>query len=259
MIIKMTLLALLATAPVYASTSYLSDAGRVSSSNYYTDDKGALALAPSDDGSSSKIDLGFNFTLYGTTYTSLYVNNNGNVTFNNPLMTYTPQGLSGVDKAIISPYFADVDTRGAGNVFYRETSNAIYITWDNVGYYDKATDKLNSFQLVLRADGTVVAANEGQIGFFYKDLPWTTGSASEGHDGLGGITAAVGFGDGAGNVQALTSSQQPNVNQVLADSHMWFNTDHGGDVVLAAPVPEPETYALMGLGLITLLATRKRK
>jgi hypothetical protein len=32
-----------------------------------------------------------------------------------------------------------------------------------------------------------------------------------------------------------------------------------GQGMVAAPVPEPETYALMGLGLIALLANRRRK
>ena len=43
-----------------------------------------LALAPNDDGSSTVINLPFQFNFYGTNYSSLYINNNGNVTFGSP-------------------------------------------------------------------------------------------------------------------------------------------------------------------------------
>ena len=257
MVIKLSLLALLAAAPVYASTTFLPDSALTSSTSYYTDNLGTIAMNANDDGSTGKIDLGFNFTLYGTTYNSLYINNNGNVTFNSPVASYTPQGPTGVSVPIISPYFADVDTRAAGHVYFRETNDTLYVTWDQVGYYSRQSDKLASFQLVLRGDDVTVPTGEGQIGFFYKDVQWTTGAASSGIGGFGGLPAAVGFGDGQGNAQALLSSQAENINQVVSDSHIWFNVGDGG-VVVAPPVPEPETWALMGLGAVGLIARIKQ-
>jgi len=41
----------------------------------------ANTLPPNDDGSTGLVSLGFSFNFFGTTYTQLYVNNNGNVTF----------------------------------------------------------------------------------------------------------------------------------------------------------------------------------
>src|SRR5438105_4110799 len=78
-------------------------------------------LPANDDGSSSDylngaaITLPFSINFFGTTYTSVYVNNNGNLTFTGPLSTYTPFGLSGGATPIIAPFFADVDTEGVGS------------------------------------------------------------------------------------------------------------------------------------------------
>jgi hypothetical protein len=42
-----------------------------------------------DDGSLGPISLPFTFTLYGTNYNSVYINNNGNLTFSAPSSAYT--------------------------------------------------------------------------------------------------------------------------------------------------------------------------
>ncbi|MBB5192703.1 hypothetical protein HNQ50_003447 [Silvimonas terrae] len=247
------------SAAAHATVTTLPDSALTPSTSYYTDNLGSLAMTPNDDGSSSLINLGFNFTLYGTTYNSLYINNNGNVTFLNALGAYTPTGPTGVNVPIISPYFADVDTRGTGTVSYRDDGSALYVTWDQVGYYGVHTDKLDSFQLVLRADGSVIPAGQGQIGFFYKQMGWTTGDASGGSGGFGGAPAAVGFGNGAGDAQVLFSSQASNINQIVNNSHIWFNISNGGGVVVVPSVPEPETWALMGMGVVGLIGAAARR
>jgi len=53
----------------------------------------ATSLPANDDGYSDQVSLPFSINFYGTTYDHLWVNNNGNVTFNGPLSTYTPFGL----------------------------------------------------------------------------------------------------------------------------------------------------------------------
>ena len=76
----------------------------------------ANTLAANDDGSTGLVSLGgFTINFFGTNYTDLYVNNNGNVTFNAALATFTPFGIPGGGIPIIAPFFADVDTRGAGS------------------------------------------------------------------------------------------------------------------------------------------------
>ena len=71
-------------------------------------------MSPNDDGSSPSEPIRFPINFFGTSYDHVYVNNNGNLTFTGPLGTYTPADLSSVNTKIIAPFWADVDTRGAG-------------------------------------------------------------------------------------------------------------------------------------------------
>ncbi len=157
----------------------------------------SLALAPNDDGSSGLINLPFSFNFYGTTYNSLYINNNGNITFGSPLSTYSSTAFPSANNKIIAPFWADVDTRaGNGQVLYKVTPHAIFVNWVNVGYYSMQGDKLNTFQLTL-TDGTDPSVPDGKnIAFCYKDMQWTTGSASSGVNGFGGTPATCGANKG---------------------------------------------------------------
>lgn len=104
-----------------------------------------------DDGFSGPINFGFNFTLFGATYTSFYANNNGNITFQSGLASFTPTGLQGATQPIVSAFFADVDTRGAASglmSLQRHSSAAgdeVIVTWPNVGFYNTNDNPLNTF------------------------------------------------------------------------------------------------------------------
>ena len=178
---------------------------------------GEQYLWRNDDGSTSAIDItpvfggqGLNF--FGRSYTQLYVNNNGNITFGSPLSAYTPSqiGLGGL--AIIAPFWADVDTRagvgavtpggnsqGTNLVYYDlDTENGVFTaTWDDVGYYRYGMDKLNAVQLQLISR----AAGDFDIVFRYEAVNWTAGDASGGSFGLGGTPARAGYSAGNGNPQ----------------------------------------------------------
>src|SRR5215203_5890243 len=71
----------------------------------------AHSVAANDDGSSSLVPLGFEVNFFGKTRTHAFVNNNGNITFDAALATYTPFGLTGTQREIIAAFFSDVDTR----------------------------------------------------------------------------------------------------------------------------------------------------
>lgn len=158
-----------------------------------------LALAPNDDGSSSSITLPFSFNLYGELYTTCYVNNNGNVSFQTSYGTYSSSPFPTSSFKMVAPFWADVDTRNnGGTVKYKITPNAMYVNWTDVGYYSQQTDKINSFQLII-SDGTNTDVGIGNtVSFCYKDMQWTTGSASQGVNGFGGTPATVGANRGNG-------------------------------------------------------------
>ncbi|MFN5417050.1 MAG: nidogen-like domain-containing protein [Flavobacteriia bacterium] len=165
--------------------------------NCYVEPDGSysLAMTPNDDGSSSIINIPFNFCFYGQNYNQLYINNNGNVTFENDLFTFTPNAFPSNGDKIIAPFWGDVDTRGVGQVLYKITPTAIYVNWVQVGYYNSETDLQNTFQLIL-TDGTDPAIADGNIAFCYKDMQWTTGAASDGVGGFGGSPATAGANKG---------------------------------------------------------------
>lgn len=158
-------------------------------------------LAPNDDGSAGPIPLGFDINFFGRTGNGAFVNNNGNITFDGPLDTFTPFGLSNTNTPIVAPFFADVDTRGrgSGTVLFGQTTvenrQAFVVNWPNVGHYDQRTDKLNAFQLLL-VDRTDTGMGNFDIEFNYDSIQWETGDASDGMDGLGGSSARSGYSNG---------------------------------------------------------------
>lgn len=162
---------------------------------------GEQALVAGDDNSSNSLNLPFQINLFGQQYNSFFVNNNGNVSFGSSYDEFTPEPFPQTTRPIIAPYWADVDTSnqpGGGTVYAAApNANTVVVTWNNVGYYDARNDKLNDFQLTLRNRADTGAGNF-DIEFRYNKLEWTTGDASEGEGGLGGIPAQAGYDAGDG-------------------------------------------------------------
>ena len=203
-------------------------------------------LPANDDGSSvSQVPLGFSVKfLGGLPDSDVWVNNNGNITFKNPLDRFTPTPLSQprldrfnnpVDTGVIlAPFFADVDTRQGSDaetnhvVYYGRTTvnghNAFTVNWPGVGYYNRRTAdssgnfQLNYFQLVL-IDRNDTGAGSGNFDFEfnYNIIRWETGEypQSGGTDGLGGNPARVGWSNDAGLSYEFPGSAQ---TRALLDS-----------------------------------------
>ena len=88
--------------------------------------------------------------------------------------SHTPSALPlGGTQKLIAPYWADVDLRGTGQVYYRQTTdptlvaratteiqaafptsqnvnitNLFIVTWDAVGYYNRQTDKVKNCNIM---------------------------------------------------------------------------------------------------------------
>lgn len=219
------------------------------------------SLGPADDGSSLQTPLGFSANFFGTTYTQLFVNNNGNVTFDAKLSTYTASPIQTAGKVIIAPYWADVDTRGAGSTPTKygtityEGRAAFCVNWINVGYFTQHTDKLNSFQLILVSRGDT-GTNNFDIIMNYDKVQWETGDFSGGTNGLGGSSARVGYSNGSNTSFELPGSA---VNGAFLDSHATSaliknsrNTSQlgryiyqvrSGAVASPSPIPSPSPSA----------------
>ncbi len=185
-------------------------------------DKGTPVMPRNDDDSDlTPIDFGFGFNFFGQTYTQFYINNNGEITFNGALSEFTPDPfpLQGDSKVpMIAPFWADVDTNApqSGLVYLNSGTSArgnpfVQITWDKVGYFNSHGDKLNDFTLYIEND-----PNGAIVAFVYRDMQWTTGDASNGSNGFGGVGAQIGFDAGDGtNYLSMGRPDHLDTNNVI--------------------------------------------
>jgi len=178
---------------------------------------GEVVLASTDDGSTAEmpldVALGFTLNFYGTAYTTMYVNTNGNVTFGAASGDVDPDGFP-YSLPMIAPFWSDVDTRASGEVRVAYGTSAsgnlvVQVDWINVGYSSSHNDKKNSFTLYIEddPDGDIVS-------FVYHNMEWTTGD-SDGSNGFGGEGAEIGF--NSGNASDFVSVSRPNSLRDLED------------------------------------------
>ncbi|XP_041862481.1 sushi, nidogen and EGF-like domain-containing protein 1 isoform X2 [Melanotaenia boesemani] len=187
-------------------------------------DKGDSQTVAQDDGGSGLQEISVAFPFFGDRHTGLYVNNNGLVSFLREVSQFTPVAfpIAG-DRRVVAPFWADVDNRRAGRVYYRESQdpsilrrasgdvrtyftefsnfNATWVlisTWHQVTFFGgNSQTPVNTFQVVLITDGELSFTI-----FQYNNVTWTTGMhASSGGNvaGLGGIAAQAGFNAGDGS------------------------------------------------------------
>ncbi len=187
----------------YYSIAFFTD-GTPLSSCYFAPDNTYTNFPANDDGSIGPINLGFNFNLYGTNYTQVWINNNGNLSFTGALNSFSSSGFPN-STPMIAGFWADVDTRNilSGAVKYKLSAGKLVVTWPGVGYYNLKGDLLNTFQIIL-TDGNDASIGLGNnVALNYHDMQWTTGEASGGALGFGGTPATVGVnkGDGVNYVQ----------------------------------------------------------
>ena len=102
------------------------------------------------------------------------MNNNGHLSFAESYYVYTPKELPFENVSLVAPYWADVDTRPeeGGFVWHRLTTSPdllqralrdiqrayptisdldylLIATWDHIGYFNRTTNKVYSFNAVF--------------------------------------------------------------------------------------------------------------
>lgn len=163
---------------------------------------GERQLPRSDDGSASYdfsavFENGFNFFGTQLAANAVYVNNNGSISFNQAISSFSPETISSGSTPLIAAFWADVDTRidedpatpnsGRVHIDVDASQDVVSITWDRVGYYNTQADRTNSFQIQLYDRG----AGDFDIVYRYQNINWTAGASSDVH-------ARAGFSAGNG-------------------------------------------------------------
>lgn len=114
----------------------------------------------------------FRFPFFGSSYASVFINSDGNITFAQSDTASTPRDLERFNGGPprIGGFFADLDpSTGRGGVFFNARSDRFVITWSRVREFEGVTE--NSFQIVLFADGAFelvyggISANSGIVGW----------------------------------------------------------------------------------------------
>ncbi|WP_229708851.1 nidogen-like domain-containing protein, partial [Tistrella bauzanensis] len=171
----------------------------------------SYSIFSANDDDSLSVTPGFTMVIDNIRSDTLWLNNNGNVTFGSALGQYTPESLSSIAVPIIAPFFADVDTRGIASDPVRyaigslEGRRAFVADWNGVGYYAAQSDKLNRFQLTL-VDRSDTGAGNFDVYFSYDSIQWESGDASGATKGLGGTSAYVGYSIGSGQTVEIEGS-----------------------------------------------------
>ena len=134
-----------------------------------------------DDSQQVNFTSGFSFPFFGTTYTSVFINSDGNLTFTEKDDASTPRDifrtLQGPPR--IAAFFADLDPSRAGEVRVLQSGTKFRVTWRDVPEFGAFNS--NTIQVTLFKNGNIqivygntVDGNDAVIGV----SPGNTGPAT---------------------------------------------------------------------------------
>ena len=138
--------------PNSSSNGYTATCADISA--FPTDPTGGTRLALSDDGYSAiNLTNGAQVALYGTYYAKFYVGANGYITFNGGDRTYSASLTNHFSRPRISALFEDLNPAAGGTVSWKQMSDHIAVTFQNVPEYNTTTT--NNFQIELFTNGVI--------------------------------------------------------------------------------------------------------
>lgn len=247
------------------------------------------------DDDNRAISLGFSVNFYGTSYSTVYVNSNGSVTFgdgnNDPTNVSFPAtevidgtgwNAPGDERTMIAPLWDDLDPDPADtgrstsgvytNIIGNPGSRKFVVTWNDVTNYNRSTGLYygsDTFQLEIY-EWT------NSIQFNYQSLSGIKSTKHVSPKDINGITIGVNAGDlltdslkkGTQYLYGFVpSSSLPENNSLLVSYNPnYYGTGKGGytigiqtnQLIPPSPAPEPSTLALLGLGILAGIFVKRR-
>ena len=125
--------------------------------------QGELAYEVVDDGISPAIDLSFNFTFYGSTFSQARMATNGCLHFGNSgsyCNDYTPDPINGQHTYTLYPFWTDLIRDNDSRMKSWGDSSKMIFGWYKMREYNRASD--NSFEIILW--------NNNSFDFRYREL-----------------------------------------------------------------------------------------
>jgi hypothetical protein len=134
-----------------------------------TDPTGGTAVTLSDDEAiQATLSGGQQVSLYGVSYSSLFIGSNGYVTFGAGDSRYNEAIADHFSQPRVAALFDDLFPPTGGTISWRQLADRVAVTWD--GIFEISTTNVNSLQIELFFDGRIritclgVGVTDGLIG-----------------------------------------------------------------------------------------------
>ncbi|RNA00948.1 sushi domain-containing 2-like [Brachionus plicatilis] len=188
-----------------------------------------------DDGFLGPLDIAIEFPFFNRSFSSLFINTNGLISFGNGISSFTPAPFPLIEVIGVAPFWNDIDTTKGGDIFYRTVSDlntlnqigadvrssfnafanfrpswALIVTWFQVAQFSQSANfPNNTFQALVTTNG-----RHSFTIFNYHKLDWSRSRNVAEH-------AQVGFNAGDGIVHfALDKSFTPNITNIVFESNV---------------------------------------
>lgn len=241
---------------------------------------------------SAQVPIGFNYLSYpyygGDLRSSLYINSNGNITFDSSYTSANPdlQTISNATNyydsligAIYAPLWTDLNPALGGQITYgNPTPDTFAVSWVNVPHTNDPT-VTNTFQLILFAGSTYnpgltlgtystntgiqIQANSTVFAYDVSNLNLTALTpAAIGiteYDWSVRTLNPLGIGNASGNVTSADVAALRASDPYLFDGNRNSQPVAFSSVVGLSSVPVPAAVWLFGSGLLGLIGVARRK
>lgn len=171
--------------------------------------------------------------LYGTAYSSVFINTNGLLTFGSAEPAYTSAALTTLGQPSIAPFWTDIDISKGGEIYWDldASTGRLIVTWLNVAPYTGTGT--NSFQAVL----TNLGGGDVNIDYIYGSIGFVNGGFGNATVGISNGTSSQTLVEGSGDATFL-ATYAGNDFDTQDPAGIWSIAYEGGQPFLGDGVVE---------------------